>query len=44
MLEVMYDVPGKKGVKEVVVNEEAITKNETPLIVYEEEKKEAAGA
>jgi len=37
MLDVMYEVPSKKGIKEVVVNEEAITKAEAPLIVYEEE-------
>ncbi len=37
MLDVMYEVPSKEGIKEVVVNEEAITKNETPLIVYEKE-------
>lgn len=37
MLDVMYEVPSKEGIKEVVVNEEAITKGEAPLIVYEEE-------
>ncbi len=37
MLDVMYEVPSKSGIKEVVVNEEAITKGESPLIVYEKE-------
>ena len=37
MLDVMYEVPSKTGIREVVVNEEAITKGETPLIVYEKE-------
>ena len=37
MLEVMYEVPSKQGIKEVVINEEAISKGETPLIVYEKE-------
>jgi ATP-dependent Clp protease ATP-binding subunit ClpX len=40
MLDTMYDVPSRSGIKEVVVNEDCITKAEKPLIVYE---KEAAG-
>jgi ATP-dependent Clp protease ATP-binding subunit ClpX len=35
MLEVMYDVPSKSGIKEVVVSEETINKHEMPLVVYE---------
>jgi ATP-dependent Clp protease ATP-binding subunit ClpX len=42
MLEIMYEVPSKKGVKEVVVNEDVISKNEMPLIVYSEEEAETA--
>jgi len=37
MLEVMYEVPSKSNIKEVVVNEEAIAKGESPLVVYEKE-------
>jgi len=37
MLDVMYDVPSKQGIKEVVVNEEAIVQGEAPLIVYHKE-------
>ncbi len=37
MLDIMYDIPSKTGVKEVVVNEEVITKGEQPLVVYEKE-------
>ncbi|HET9953448.1 MAG TPA: ATP-dependent Clp protease ATP-binding subunit ClpX [Polyangiaceae bacterium] len=37
MLEIMYDVPSKQGIKEVVVNEEAIASGENPLIVYHKE-------
>ncbi|OGQ10848.1 MAG: ATP-dependent protease ATP-binding subunit ClpX [Deltaproteobacteria bacterium RBG_16_71_12] len=33
MLDVMFDVPSHKGVKEVVVNDRAIMKKEPPLIV-----------
>ena len=35
MLEIMYDVPSRAGIKEVVVNEDVIRKGEKPLIVYE---------
>src|ERR1041384_3610699 len=37
MLDVMYDVPSKQGIKEVVVNEDAINKGDAPLIVYHKE-------
>jgi len=40
MLDIMYDVPSHSGIKEVVLNEDCITKAEKPLVVYE---KEAAG-
>ncbi|MBK8168750.1 MAG: ATP-dependent Clp protease ATP-binding subunit ClpX [Sandaracinaceae bacterium] len=38
MLEIMYDVPSRTGIKEVIINEDVITKHEKPLIVYEKEK------
>jgi len=37
MLDIMYDVPSRDGIKEVVVNEEVINSGEKPLIVYEKE-------
>ena len=37
MLDIMYEVPSKQGIKEVVVNEDVITKSEAPLIVYHKE-------
>ena len=37
MLDIMYDVPSRSGIKEVVINEEVITKGEPPLIVYQKE-------
>jgi len=37
MLDIMYDVPSKSGIKEVVLNEEVITKGDAPLIVYQKE-------
>jgi ATP-dependent Clp protease ATP-binding subunit ClpX len=37
MLDIMYDVPSRSGIKEVVVSEDVIVKHETPLIVYTKE-------
>ena len=37
MLDIMYEMPSKTGVKDIVVNEDVITKGEKPLIVYEAE-------
>ena len=41
MLEVMYDVPSKEGVREVVVNEDVIAGSAQPLIVYEKQAETA---
>ena len=40
MLDIMYDIPSRSGIKEVVINEDVITKREPPLIVYTKEKRE----
>jgi ATP-dependent Clp protease ATP-binding subunit ClpX len=37
MLDIMYEVPSKANIKEVVVNEEVVMNGEFPLIVYEKE-------
>ena len=37
MLDIMYDVPSRDGIKEVVVNADVIARGEKPLIVYEKE-------
>jgi ATP-dependent Clp protease ATP-binding subunit ClpX len=37
MLDIMYDIPSRSGIKEVVINEDVITKREAPLIVYQKE-------
>jgi ATP-dependent Clp protease ATP-binding subunit ClpX len=37
MLDIMYDVPSRTGIKEVVVSEDVIAKHEAPLIVYTKE-------
>lgn len=35
MLDVMYDIPSQDRVKEVVLNEEVITRGATPIILYD---------
>ena len=37
MLDIMYEVPSKSGIKEVVIGEETINAGEPPLIVYHKE-------
>ena len=41
MLDIMYDIPSMGGVAECVISEEAITKKEKPLIVYEKQAESA---
>ncbi len=41
MMDLMYDIPGKTEVKEVVVSEEVIEKKELPLMVYAEKAEPA---
>ena len=37
MLDLMYEIPSKKNVREVVISEEVINNNENPIVVYENE-------
>jgi len=37
MLDIMYEIPSRTGIKEVVVNEDVILKREPPLVVYQKE-------
>ena len=41
MLEIMYDVPYREGIKECRITETVITKHEPPQLVLEKEKKTA---
>jgi ATP-dependent Clp protease ATP-binding subunit ClpX len=41
MLEIMYDIPSRTGIKEVVINEEVITKKQEPVFVYEKKAESA---
>ncbi len=36
MLDIMYEIPSQKNIKECIISEEVITKNEQPIILYEE--------
>jgi ATP-dependent Clp protease ATP-binding subunit ClpX len=40
LLDTMFELPGTDGVEEVVVNEEAVTSDAQPLLIYTERKKE----
>lgn len=44
LLDTMFDLPSLEGVEEVVVNEEAVTADTKPLLIYAEGKKEPASA
>ncbi len=41
MLDVMYDIPSRENVREVVVNEETIAKQKPPFVVYEQKAETA---
>ena len=41
MLDIMYEIPSKENVKECVVGEEVVLKNEDPILLYEQSKKQA---
>jgi len=41
MLDTMYDVPFREGIKECRITEEVITKHEAPELIFEKEKKTA---
>jgi ATP-dependent Clp protease ATP-binding subunit ClpX len=34
MLEIMYDMPSQPNIKEVVISEEVVNRNEPPFVVY----------
>ena len=38
MLDIMYEVPSRGDIKEVVVNEEVVLRGEKPIVVYQKEK------
>ena len=44
LLDTMFDLPGQEEIQEVVVNEEAVTAEAAPLMIYSDTKKEPASA
>ena len=42
LLDTMFDLPGMANVEEVVVNEEAVTADASPLVIYANAGKEGA--
>ncbi|MWB77912.1 ATP-dependent Clp protease ATP-binding subunit ClpX [Pseudooceanicola sp. 216_PA32_1] len=44
LLDTMFDLPSMSNVEEVVVNEEAVTSEAAPLMIYADSKKEGASA
>jgi ATP-dependent Clp protease ATP-binding subunit ClpX len=41
MLEVMYEIPSQKGIRECLVTEETVAKKEKPILVYEKQAESA---
>lgn len=41
MLDIMYEIPSMENVRECVVGEEVVLKNEAPILLYEQTKKQA---
>lgn len=41
MLEVMYEIPSQRDIKECVINEDVVTNNEKPILIYETKSESA---
>ncbi|MEW6068204.1 MAG: ATP-dependent Clp protease ATP-binding subunit ClpX [Nitrospirota bacterium] len=41
MLDVMYEIPSQKDIKECLITEETISKNEKPILIYEKQAESA---
>ncbi len=41
MLDVMYEIPSQKGIKECLINEDTIIKKEKPILIYEKQAESA---
>jgi ATP-dependent Clp protease ATP-binding subunit ClpX len=44
LLDTMFELPGSDGVEEVVVNEESVTSDVQPLMIYAERKKDESAS
>ncbi len=41
MLDVMYEIPSQKGIKECLITEETVAKKERPILIYEKQAESA---
>ncbi|UOD35290.1 ATP-dependent Clp protease ATP-binding subunit ClpX [Deferribacteraceae bacterium V6Fe1] len=41
MIDIMYDIPSMKGLRECVINEDAVNKKGKPILIFENEKESA---
>jgi len=41
MLDVMYEIPSQKGIKECLITEDTVVKNEKPILLYEKQAESA---
>jgi len=41
MLEVMYEIPSQRDIKECVISEDVVTNNEKPILIYETKSESA---
>jgi ATP-dependent Clp protease ATP-binding subunit ClpX len=41
MLDVMYEIPSQKGIKECLITEETVVKKEKPILIYEKQAESA---
>jgi ATP-dependent Clp protease ATP-binding subunit ClpX len=41
MLEIMYDIPSQEDIKECVISEEVVLKEEKPILIYETKSESA---
>jgi ATP-dependent Clp protease ATP-binding subunit ClpX len=41
MLDIMYDVPSRRNVQEIVISEDVIEKGEQPIVVLRKEQESA---
>jgi len=41
MLEVMYDIPSQRDIKECVISEEVVLNQEKPIMIYDQKSESA---
>ena len=41
MLDVMYEIPSRKDIKECVINEDVVVRRERPILIYEKDRESA---